>query len=302
MKKTNLKFILIQSFIIVLFETGILDKLIGYSDWYLYRKALLEGNEAPGFLQVLNLFHTIFSSFALIVWYIVQLIINNYIIKQLFLYLPRNSFFKYFILYNPFFIIFYSGIFKEVILFNIVVWLALNNNYLIKLFTLFFYTLIRIHLSPFILILITKFSIILYIFFGLISFYFINYYNIIDYNLILGSVSEIKDQGKGDLPIMILFDSSLVPLFTNTLIILFGFVFATNLIIKLLYTLTVFYIIIFYFKYKLFKSFIAFIVGLLPYSFIVTNSGTALRMITFIFAVTVSYHFILKNKKLLIAK
>ena len=106
MKKTNFKFILIQSFIIVLFETGILDKLIGYSDWYLYRKALLEGNEAPGFLQVLNLFHTIFSSFALIVWYIVQLIINNYIIKQLFLYLPRNSFFKYFILYNPFFIIF----------------------------------------------------------------------------------------------------------------------------------------------------------------------------------------------------
>lgn len=302
MKKTNFKFILIQSFIIVLFETGILDKLIGYSDWYLYRKALLEGNEAPGFLQVLNLFHSIFSSFALIVWYIVQLIINNYIIKQLFLYLPRNSFFKYFILYNPFFIIFYSGIFKEVILFNIVVWLALNNNYLIKLFTLFFYTLIRIHLSPFILFLITKFSIILYIIFGLISFYFINYYNIIDYNLILGSVSEIKDQGKGDLPIMILFDSSLLPLFTNTLIILFGFVFANNLIIKLLYTLTVFYIIFFYFKYKLFKSFIAFIVGLIPYAFIVTNSGTALRMITFIFAVTVSYHFILKNKKLLIAK
>jgi hypothetical protein len=302
MKQKNINIFLIQAFIIVLFEIGILDKLIGYSDWYLYRKALLEGNEAPGFLQILNFFHTIFSSFAIIIWYILQLIINTYILKKLFLYLPKRIYFKYFILYNPFFIIFYSGIFKEVILFNIVVWVALNNNYLNKLLTLFFYTLIRIHLSPFILFLITKFSIILYIFFGLISFYFINYFNIIDYNLILGSVSEIKDQGKGDLPIMILFDSSLLPLFTNTFIIIFGFIFTTNLIIKLLYTFTVLYIIIFYFKHRLFKSMLAFIVGLLPYAFIVTNSGTALRMITFIFAVTVSYHFISKNKSLVIAK
>jgi hypothetical protein len=286
-----------QLSIIILFETGILNHIIGYSDWDLYRRALLYGNNAPGFLQILNFFFIIFSSYALIVWYFLQIFVNSYTLYILYKYLPKKSSIKYFILYNPFFIIFYSGIFKEVILFNCIVWFAFNKNNFRKLITIFFYFLIRIHLAPFILFIITKFKFYSYIIIGLLFFYLINLYNIIDYTLIYSSITEIKTLGKGDLPINILNSSNIFNIFYNELILIFGFLFAYKLVIKLLYFITIIYLFYFYNKHKLYKAFIAFIIGLFPYSLIVTNSGTALRVINFLFITTISFHYINLRKK-----
>ena len=286
----------LQIFIIILFETGILNKIIGYSDWDLYRRTLLFGNNAPGFIQILNFFHNIFSTQALIIWYLIQICMNSYILSKLFKYLPSNSNIKSFILINPFFIIFYSGIFKEVILFNSIIFLALNENLFRKFITIFFYFLIRIHLAPFILFIITKLKLYTYIILSFFIFYIFNFYNFIDYTLIYGSITEIKNIGKNDLPIYLLSNFNFIKIVFNELILLFGFIFTKNIIIKFIYFITMIYIFYFFINYKLYKAFVAFLIGLFPYALIVANSGTSLRMITFLFITTISYNFIILKK------
>ncbi len=244
----------------------------------------------------MNYLHNIFGASSLIIWYFFQLFINTYLLSKflIILYIKKRSLF-YFILLNPFFIIFYSGIFKEVILVNLVIWTSFRLSFFKKIVTFIFFGLIRIHLSPFIVFLFTRFNILIYFIFSLSILFFISYYNIIDYELINGSVSEIKGLNKSDFPILILPNFSILPLLLNTIIILFGFLFITKIIIKILYFFTILYVFKIYFQEKLYKHFIAFLLGLLPYSFILTNGGTALRIITFLFVVTIINSFITKE-------
>ena len=294
--KLAVKVFFIQVSFILLYEFGILSKIIGYSDWDLYRRILLNGSGAPGFIQILNIFHVIFKDYALLFWYIIQLFFNSYFLSKLLTITNNTKSLKYFTLYNPFFIIFYTGIFKEVILLNIVIWASSNTNLFKKLASIFFYLLIRLHLTPFILFILTRFSFLMYLIFGFIIFYFINYYNVIDYRFINASVSEITTQGKGDLPISILYNFSILSITNNLIIVLFGFIFASKIFIKILYFFTIIYILYFYLTYNLYKSLISFLLGLLPYSFILTNSGTALRIITFLFVISIAYNSINKNR------
>jgi hypothetical protein len=292
--KLALKVFFIQFLLILLYEFGILSKIIGYSDWDLYRRILSNGSGAPGFIQLLNIFHMIFNNFAIFFWYLTQLLFNTYFLSKFLTITKKTKSLKYFTLYNPFFIIFYSGIFKEVILLNVVIWASLNINFFKKVISFFFYLLIRIHLTPFILLIITRFSFLMYLLFGFIIFYFVNYYNVIDYRFINASVSEINTFGKGDLPISILFNFSIPIIINNILVVLFAFIYASKFLIKILYFFTIFYILYFYITNKLFKSFLIFLLGLLPYSFILTNSGTALRIITFLFVISISNYYISK--------
>ena len=136
----------------------------------------------------------------------------------------------------------------------------------------------------------------MYLIFGFIIFYFINYYNVIDYRFINASVSELTTLGKSDLPISILYNFSILSITNNLFIVLFGFIFASKLLIKILYFFTMIYIIYFYLSNNLYKPLLSFFLGLLPYSFILTNSGTALRIITFLFVISITYHFVTKNR------
>jgi hypothetical protein len=253
----------------------------------------LNGYNRDGFIAILNILHNIFGSASLFIWYTLQLFINSYLLSKLLVILfYKNRGLILFILFNPFFIIFYSGIFKEVILINLVIWSSYGVKYIKKIITILFFGIIRIHLTPFIIFIFTRFKKIVYFLLAIISLLFISYFNVIDYNLINGSVSEIRGLNKSDFPILILPNLSIFPLLINTLIIIFGFLFISKIFIKVLYLFTILYILIIYFKYKFYKQFFAFILGLLPYSFILTNGGTALRIITFLFVVTISNAFI----------
>jgi len=181
---------------------------------------------------------------------------------------------------------------------NCVIWASFNYNYFRRIITFIFFGLIRIHLTPFIIFIFSKFNLLFYFFISFFALFFISYFNIIDYSLINGSVSEIRGLNKSDLPILILPSFSIFPLLLNSIIIIFGFIFITKLFLKFLYTLTILFLFIIFIKEKLFKQFIAFILGILPYSFILTNGGTALRVITFLFIIIVTHHYISKEQKI----
>jgi hypothetical protein len=288
----------IQFFFIILYELNFLTLIIGYSDWDLYKKVLLYGYNRDGFIAILNGLHNIFGSSALYVWYFTQILVNSFLLSKLLsiLYYKKRSL-VYFILLNPFFIIFYSGIFKEVILLNGVIWATYSYSYVKKFIAISLFGLIRIHLAPFIIFIFTKFNFFIYLIFSILALFSISYLNVIDYSLINGSVSEIKSINKSDFPILILREFSIFPLLLNTLIILFGFLFITKISIKILYLFSILYFFVIFIKEKLFKQFVAFILGLLPYSFILTNAGTALRVITFLFVTTISHYYILNDLK-----
>ena len=59
-----------------------------------------------------------------------------------------------------------------------------------------------------------------------------------------------------------------------------------------MYFFSITFYLYFYIKNKLYKLFFSFLLGLLPYSLILTNAGTALRIITFLFLATIVFHFI----------
>jgi len=232
----------------------------------------------------------------LYIWYLLQIIINSILLSKLLVILfDQKRTLVYFILFNPFFIIFYSGIFKEVILLNLVIWSSFSYRYFKKIISILFFATIRIHLAPFIIFIFTKFNFIIYLIFSILGLFLISYFNVIDYSLINGSVSEIKGLNKSDFPILILPTFSIFPLLLNTFIILLGFIFISKLFIKILYLFSIIYIFKIYFQEKLYKQFISFILGLLPYSFILTNGGTALRIITFLFVITIANFYITKN-------
>lgn len=280
----------------MLYEFNILSKLIGYTDWDLYKQVLLNGRNENGFVGILNSFHNVFSSYSLYVWYFLELTLNALLLSALFNRISiQESRIVYYAFLSPFFILFYAGIYKEAFLLDLVIFALLNKNIIFKIFTILNFGIIRAQLFPFIAFLYTKFNLFFYFVFALISLYIINTYHLIDFNFISGSIQEIQGIDKNDFPIEILTSFSIFLLIKNLAIILFGFIFINSIYLKIMYFLSVTFYIYFYLKHKLYKLFFAFLLGLLPYSLILTNAGTALRILNFLFIITVTFHFLSNN-------
>ena len=289
----------VQLFIIILYEFDILSKFMGYSDWDFYKQVLLFGRNENGFVGILNSFHNVFSNYSLYVWYFIEIFLNSFLLSAL---LSRIQYQKqYFLLFaflNPFFILFYTGIYKEAFLLDIVIFAAIYKSLIFKVFSIFNFGIIRAQLFPFIVFLYTKFNLFIYFVFALISLYIINTFHLIDFNFISGSIKEIQGIDKNDFPIEILSKFSIITLIKNLIIILFGYIFINSIPLKIMYFFSVSFYLYFYLKNKLYKLLFSFLLGLLPYSLILTNAGTALRIITFLFIATIVFHFIPKSQKI----
>jgi hypothetical protein len=271
---------------------------MGYTDWDFYKQVLLYGGNESGFVGILNSFHNYFSTYSLYLWYFLELFFNSFLLSALLSRIAKQK--KYMILVaflSPFFILFYTGIYKEAFLFDILIFTTLFRNIIFKVFSILNFGIIRVQLIPFIIFLYTRFNLFFYFVFALFFIYFITAFNLIDFNFIRGSIQEIQGMDKSDFPIEISTSLSIITLFKNLIIIIFGYIFITSLPLKIMYFFSITFYLYFYIKNKLYKLFFSFLLGLLPYSLILTNAGTALRIITFLFFATIVFHFIPITKK-----
>lgn len=287
----------VQLFLIILYELDILTKIIGYSDWDFYRTVLLTGRNEPGFVGILNSFHNIFGTASLYIWYSLELILNSILLSALLKRILEVN--KMVLLYflSPFFILFYSGIYKEVLLLDIVILFSTYSNFFTKLFSTLTFGIVRSQLIPFIVFLITNFKIYFYLILSIIAIFVVTQMKLIDFKFIGASINEIRGVSKSDFPIEIMTSLSPLILLKNMIIILFGYFFINSIFLKILYFFSVTYFLLFYFKNKLYKLFFSFIIGLLPYSLLLTNAGTALRILTFLFISTIALHFLSNRDK-----
>lgn len=282
-------FVLIVS--ILLYEVGVLSKIFGYSDWDFYSKVLVDGNDSGGgFVSLLNFFHKKFGSIAKYIWYLLHTIVSGVLFSR-FLTLIRfyNLISLYFFLLSPFFLLFYVGIYKEAFLLNVLLFCCMYRGILFKGIAILNFGIIRAQLFPFIAVLLTRFHFIIYILLSVIGGVLIIKLNIIDFKFVAGSMGEIKGLQKNDFPIDTLTELSIFSLVKNLFIVLMGFVFIKSLFLKMLYFVSIVYIFYFYISNGLYKLLMAFLFGMLPYSLILSNAGTALRVITFLFIFTVVY-------------
>lgn len=279
------------TFAIFLYEVGILSKIFGYSDWDFYSKVLMKGdNGGIGFVALLNKFHIYFGSAAKFIWYALHLIFSTLFFSRfLNLILYYNQRTVYFFLLSPFFLLFYIGIYKEALLFNLLLFCLTYKGLFFRGIAIINFGIIRSQLFPFIGVLLTRFHFLLYLALSFIGGILVIKLNIIDFKFIAGSMGEIKGLQKNDFPIDTLSELSVFSLFKNLVIILLGFIFIKSLFLKVIYFFSVAYIFYYYLNNKLYKLLISFIFGMLPYSLILSNAGTSLRIITFLFVSTLAY-------------
>lgn len=279
------------TFAIFLYEVGILSKIFGYSDWDFYSKVLMKGdNGGIGFVALLNKFHIYFGSAAKFIWYAVQLLVSTLLFSRLLnLILYYNLKALYIFLLSPFFLLFYIGIYKESFLFNILLFSLSYKGLLFRVLAVMNFGIIRSQLFPFIAVLLTRFHFLIYLALTFIGGILVIKLNIIDFKFIAGSMGEIKGLQKNDFPIDTLSELSVFSLFKNLLIILLGFIFIKSLFLKVIYFFSMVYIFYYYLSNKLYKLLMSFIFGMLPYSLILSNAGTSLRIITFLFVSTLAY-------------
>lgn len=279
------------TFAIFLYEVGILSKIFGYSDWDFYSKVLMKGdNGDAGFVAVLNKFHIYFGSAAKFIWYALQILISTFLFSRflnLILYYNLKSLYIFFL--SPFFLLFYIGIYKEAYLFNLLLFSLTYKGLLFRGFAIINFGFIRAQLFPFIAVLLTRFHFLIYLVLTLIGGILVIKLNIIDFKFIAGSVGEIKGLQKNDFPTDTLSELSVFSLFKNLFIILLGFIFIKSLFLKVIYFFSIVYIFYYYLNNKLYKLLMSFIFGMLPYSLILSNAGTSLRIITFLFVSTLAY-------------
>ncbi|MEY4458817.1 MAG: hypothetical protein RIT38_22 [Bacteroidota bacterium] len=276
---------------ILLYEVGILSKIFGYSDWDFYSKVLLEGSESSsGFVSILNFYHSKFGSFAKYVWYFLHILISGVLFSR---FMSLMSFYNisslYFFLLSPFFLLFYVGIYKEAFLFNLLLFTLTYKGFVFRGLAILNFGIVRAQLFPFIAVLLTRFHFFIYLIFTVIGGIVVIKLNIIDFKFIAGSMGEIKGLQKNDFPIDTLSELSVFSLFKNLVIILIGFIFIKSLFLKVIYFFSVVYIFYYYLSNNLYKLLMSFIFGMLPYSLILSNAGTSLRIITFLFVSTVAY-------------
>lgn len=276
---------------IIFYEVGILSKIFGYSDWDFYSKVLMKGdNGGIGFVAFLNKFNIYFGTAAKFIWYALHILISTILFSRflnLILYYNLRS--LYLFLLSPFFLLFYIGIYKEAFLFNILLFSLTYKGFLFRVFAIINFGVIRSQLVPFISVLLTKFHFLIYLVFTLIGGILVIKLNIIDFKFIAGSMGEIKGLQKNDFPIDTLYELSVFSLFKNLVIILLGFIFIKSLFLKVIYFVSVVYIFYYYLSNKLYKLLMSFIFGMLPYCLILSNAGTSLRIITFLFVSTIAY-------------
>lgn len=293
--RTRLLFSIIIFFFLVIsisfYEVGILSKIFGYSDWDFYSKVLETGNDSGiGFVSFLNKFHIYFGSGAKFIWYSLHIIISTFLFSRflnLVLYYNLKSLFIF--LLSPFFLLFYVGIYKEAFLFNLLLFSLTFRGLLFRGFAVINFGIIRSQLFPFIAVLLTKFHFLVYLLLTLIGGILVIKLNLIDFKFIAGSMGEIKGIQKNDFPIDTLTELSAFSLIKNLIIILLGFIFIKSLFLKIMYFFSIIYIFYYYLSNKQYKLLMSFIFGMLPYALILSNAGTSLRIITFLFVSTIAY-------------
>lgn len=283
----------------IIFEHGILNQLIGYSDWQLYIRSLrgetLDRNY--GIFNILNSIYYIFGSGAAYFFYIFSGGFWVLLISKIQYKLLRAKFISGFLVtINPFVYILISGVFKETIIFMFLfliyhfcapfngmsVFFVNFKKMIVGVISALAIFSIRPHFfGVFVVYLSRKFFLFLYIF----LFFLVAFTGLIDFDFLKASFDEMQRANFSDLPVILIQDPLEMPLLiVNVFIIYFSFIWADNIIISVcgLFVSAAF----FRFLQKISheerrKCLFVFFVLIAPYGLFVSVSGTAVRLLSF---------------------
>ena len=287
----------------ILFEAGIYKDIVGYTDWEFYRSILsTRGSHTDffwgGYISFLASVKLIFGESAIYFLYFVNVLFLSYWLTRL----QSYCFFRFGLVgaaysFNPIIYMILPGLFKETIItifsiFALIFWRS-RKKLISTTFPLFFalcIIFIRPHLFGIIFIRNTVLFSILLFFFISVSLFLLNF---IDFGFFVASYLEMRKLGFADMPILLITDAADIwKLPYNFLIYLLGPLFSENPILFLfgssyMLSFSIIFIRSSGINRKTMGLFIFFYN--FYYTFFVSVSGTAFRVVAFSLLISVFY-------------